>query len=91
MMPGRSYGLGKWGRNTYDHWRIVDRWVPIPVNPPVEIWVPSPDTPVIPPPSDIWTPANPVTEIWTPVSDTPVIPSLPDKWTPIPNPSTPWG
>ena len=54
MMPPRSYGLGKYGRNTYDHWRVTEVWVPI--SPPVDIWIPVPDSPVIPFPPDRWVP-----------------------------------
>jgi hypothetical protein len=56
MMPSRPYGLGKYGRNTYDHWRLNEAWIPIPIDPPVDIWVPVPDSAVIPLPPDRWVP-----------------------------------
>jgi hypothetical protein len=63
----RKYGLGKYGNNTYDHWRDYgDLWVPIPVDPPVDIWVPVPDVPVVPPPV--------IAERWVPIVEPPPVP-----------------
>ena len=75
MMPPRPYGIGKYGRNTYDHWRINENWLPIPIDPPVDIWVPIP----VNPPGDIWAPSSAVnpTERWIPITE----PAQP--WVPI--------
>ena len=52
---GRPYGLGKYGRDSYDHWRTSDIWLPIPIDPPVDIWLPIPPiAPILP--TDRWTP-----------------------------------
>jgi len=50
MMPPRSYGRLKYGRNSYDHWSVDDPWIPISVDPPVDVWIP------IVPPADVWVP-----------------------------------
>ena len=72
MTPGREYGMLKYGRNTYDHWRHV-QWFPIPPEPPTDIWAPVVDAP---PP--IWgSNTSSLTEIWVPI----VEPAQP-PWTP---------
>lgn len=59
---GRKYGLGKYGRGTYDLGGGIPPWVPIPVVP-GEIWVPE----VVAPPSS-WVPSNGTgSGIWAPV------------------------
>lgn len=62
MTPGREYGLGKYGRNTYDHWRQT-QWVDVPAIPPIEIWLPSTI------PVDGWAPSFtvPINERWVPI------------------------
>ena len=63
MMPGREYGILKFGRNTYDKWRQGENWVPNP-SLPSEIWVP------IVPPSGSWAPIlSTQPEIWTPIPE----------------------
>lgn len=54
ILFGRAYGLGKYGRNTYDHWRSDEIWVPIPIDPPIEPWIPDPV--VWPPLPERWVP-----------------------------------
>ena len=59
---GRKYGLGKYGRGTYDLYRYAPPWVPIPVDP-GEIWVPEAGLP----PGN-WVPTSgPGSEVWAPV------------------------
>jgi hypothetical protein len=72
-MIGREYGIGKYGRNTYDHWRgSGDVWVPIPVSPPVDVWAPVEGA------AGTWaSAAMPVAEIWVPV------PEATQPWTPV--------
>jgi len=59
---GRKYGLGKYGRGTYDLYRYAPPWVPVPVAP-GEVWVPE-----IEAPPGSWTPSSGAgSEIWTPI------------------------
>jgi len=67
---GRKYGLGKYGRSTYD---LGDGVTP---EPPIGEWIPIPVPPGFPcNPPEIWagTPVSPgfpcdVPEIWTPIT-----------------------
>jgi hypothetical protein len=73
MTPGREYGIGKYGRNTYDRYRAIN-WLPEVGVPPTDIWVPD-TAPVV---TDPWVSDTAVsTEIWVPIP-TPVQP----PWTP---------
>lgn len=59
---GRKYGLGKYGRGTYDLGGeiVIPPWIPI--NSQTDPWVP------IPLPSDGWSPVVfGATEIWVPI------------------------
>jgi len=57
---GRKYGLGKYGRGTYDLGYEIPPWVPIPIEP-GEIW-----TPELELPPGNWAPSSsPGSEIWT--------------------------
>ena len=68
MAEGRKYGLLKYGRYSYDLWPTT--WVPVyPYEPPVDIWVPVPDSP---PFTESWTAASaPRTEVWIPAVSPP--------------------
>lgn len=69
MTPGREYGIGKYGRSTYDKQRVVP-WGGIPEQP--DAWIPTVE------PSTVWAAeASTISEIWTPVVD------IVQPWTPI--------
>ena len=62
MAEGRKYGIGKYGRGTYDLGdTLVEIWDPIPEFP-SEMWVPE----ITAPPGN-WVPLTNVSAIWTPV------------------------
>jgi hypothetical protein len=56
----RHYGSLKYGRNSYDHWSSVEKWIPITQVPPVEVWVP---IIILTAP---WVPVAPLGEQWVP-------------------------
>jgi hypothetical protein len=88
LASGRKYGRLAYGKYSYDLW---PSWKPIPPQPPVDVWVPTPGLPpdgwgsVTPPfncgAADIWNPTAPVANNWAGATVT-----LPETWIPVTKP-----